>query len=161
MPGIAATCDAQLTAVGPSGKRVIPAAQFFLGPLSTALAPDELLVEIKLAPWLPGRRWGFQEFARRRGDFAIAGVAAYYDVDDAGRAKNAHIGVIGACIRPHRVAAAEAQLNGRKVDSAVIAAAAKALCAEIEPPEDLHASAEYRRSLAGTLLERVLLAASK
>ena len=160
MPGIAATCDAELTAVGPSGKRVIAAAEFFLGPLSTALAFDELLLEVKLAPWAPGRRWGFQEFARRRGDFAIAGVAAYYDVDEAGRAKNAHVGVIGACTRPHRVAAAEAELNGRKADSGVIAAAAKALSAAVEPPDDLHASAEYRASLAGTLLERVLIEAS-
>ncbi len=161
MPGIAATCDAEMTAIGPGGKRVIRAADFFLGPLSTALAPDELLVEVKLAPWAPDRRWGFQEFARRRGDFAVAGVAAYYDVDAQGLAANAHVGVIGACALPHRVAAAEAELNGRRVDAKVIAAAAKALAASVEPPEDLHASAEYRASLAGTLLERVLTHASR
>jgi carbon-monoxide dehydrogenase medium subunit len=161
MPGIAATCDAEMTAIGPNGKRVIRAADFFLGPLSTALAPDELLVEVKLAPWAPGRRWGFQEFARRRGDFAVAGVAAYYDVDAQGRAANAHVGVIGACTLPHRVPAAEAALNGQRIDEKVIAAAAKALTASVEPPEDLHASAEYRASLAGTLLERVLTHASR
>lgn len=161
MPGVAVTCDAEITAVGPNGKRVIRAADFFLGPLSTALAPDELLVEVKLAPWAVGRRWGFQEFARRRGDFAVAGIAAYYDLDRDGRAVNAHIGVIGACTRPHRVPAAEAELNGKRVDESVIAAAAKALVANVEPPEDLHASAEYRASLAGTLLERVLTQASR
>lgn len=161
MPGVAATCDAEMTAVGPKGKRVIRAADFFQGALSTALATDELLVEVKLAPWAQGRRWGFQEFARRRGDFAMAGVAAYYDPDRDGRATNAHIGVIGACTRPHRVPAAEAELNGKRVDGKVIAAAAKALVASVEPPEDLHASAEYRASLAGTLLERILIAASR
>ncbi|HYD57099.1 MAG TPA: xanthine dehydrogenase family protein subunit M [Burkholderiales bacterium] len=161
MPGIAATCDAEMTAVGPKGRRVIRAADFFLGPLSTALAPEELLVEVKLAPWAAGRRWGFEELARRRGDFAMAGVAAYYDLDAEGRATNAHIGVIGACTRPHRVAAAEAELNGKRIDAKVIAAAAKALAASVEPPEDLHASAEYRASLAGTLLERVLTHASR
>lgn len=161
MPGVAATCDAEITAVGPKGKRVIRAADFFQGPLSTALAPDELLVEVKLAPWAVGRRWGFQEFARRRGDFAVAGVAAYYDLDRDGRAVDAHIGVIGACTRPHRVPAAEAELNGQRINEKIIASAVKALVANVEPPEDLHASAEYRASLAGTLLERVLTQASR
>jgi carbon-monoxide dehydrogenase medium subunit len=161
MPGITVTCDAELTAIGPKGKRVIQAKDFFHGPLSTALGSDEILVEIRLAPWKPGRRWGFEELSRRRGDFAMAGVAAYYDLDKDGRATNAHVGVIGACTRPHRVAAAEEAINGKKVDAATIGAAGKAMSAAVEPPADLHASAEYRASLAGTLLERVLTTASK
>jgi carbon-monoxide dehydrogenase medium subunit len=160
MPGIAVACDAELTLVGAAGTRKAPAATFFLGPLSTALADDELIVELRLPPWPEGRRWAFEEFARRRGDFAIAGVAAYYDVDPAGRAKNVHIAVIGACHRPHRVAAAEAALEGKAVGEGTILAAAKAAAAAVEPPEDLHASAAYRRSLVGTLLERALGRAS-
>src|SRR3954466_6599781 len=101
MPGIAITCDAQIRVLGPKGERTIPAAQFFTGALSTSLADDELIVEVHLPAWPAKRRWGFEELARRRGDFALAGIAAFYDVDSAGKATNAHIGVIGACIRPH------------------------------------------------------------
>jgi len=158
MPGIAATCSAELTIVGPSGRRSTAAENFFVGALSTTLAPDEILVEVKLPPWKPARRWAFEEYARRRGDFAFAGVALYYDVDAAGRVMDAHIGVIGACTRPHRVGPAEAVLNGKPLGAKAVAAACTALCAAIDPPSDLHASADYRRALAGTLLERALTA---
>ncbi len=161
MPGVAVTCDAELALAGSSGSRVVRAADFFLGPLSTALADDELIVEVRLPPWLAKRRWAFEEFSRRRGDFALAAVAVFYDVDEAGRAGNAHVGVIGACHRPHRLAQAEAALNGRVIDESAIRAAASAAAAAVNPPEDLHASAAYRRSLVGTLLERALKRASK
>jgi carbon-monoxide dehydrogenase medium subunit len=156
MPGIAVTCDAEISISGSKGKRLVPAGTFFTGPLSTVLADDELITEVRLPAWPASRRWGFEELARRRGDFAIAGVAAFYDVDGDGKAINAHIGVIGACARPHRIAQAEAALNGRLVDEAAIQAAARAAEKAVEPPEDLHASAAYRRSLVGTLLERAL-----
>jgi len=83
------------------------------------------------------------------------------DEDEAGRASNTHIGVIGACYRPHRLAQAETALNGRAVDKSAIQAAARAASAGVEPPEDLHASAAYRRALVGTLLERALERASR
>jgi len=155
MPGIAVTCDAQIVVAGPKGTRTIAAGQFFTGALSTVLADDELIVELRLPAWPAKRRWAFEEFSRRRGDFALAGIAAYYDLDGT-RAVNAHIGVIGACHRPHRAPQAEALVNGRRLDAASIQAAARALEAALEPPSDLHASAAYRRSLAATLLERAL-----
>jgi carbon-monoxide dehydrogenase medium subunit len=161
MPGIAVACDAQLVLAGSAGRRTVAAADFFTGALSTVLADDELIVEIRLPAWPNNRRWAFEEFAMRRGDFAIAGVAVYYDQDASGRAVNAHVGVIGACTRPHRLLQAEAALNGKTVDAAAIEAAAKAASAEVDPPSDLHASAAYRRSLVGTLLERALQRASK
>lgn len=157
LPGIAVTCDAEIAL---TGSRVVRAADFFLGPLSTTLADDELIVELRLPAWPAKRRWAFEEFARRRGDFALAGVAVYYDEDKAGRAGNAHIGLIGACHRAHRLAEAEAVLDGRVIDKAAIRAAAIAASAAVEPPEDLHASAAYRRALVGTLLERALERAS-
>ena len=160
MPGIAVACDAQLVLTGPSGARTVAAAAFFTGALSTVLRYDELITEIRLPPWPAARRWAFEEFALRRGDFAIAGIAAFYDEDAAGRATNAHIGVIGACTQPHRLAKAEAALNGRKVDAAAIQSTASAASAEVDPPSDLHASADYRRSLVATLLERALQRAS-
>src|SRR5438067_11640337 len=108
MPGIAVTCDAEIRVLGPKGERVIPAGRFFTGALTTALADDEIIVEVRLPAWPAKRRWGFEELSRRRGDFALAGIAAFYDLDAGGKATNTHIGVIGACIRPHRIAQAEA-----------------------------------------------------
>jgi carbon-monoxide dehydrogenase medium subunit len=161
MPGIAVACDAEIKVLGPKGERVIPARQFFTGALSTTLADDEIIFEVRLPAWPAKRRWGFEELARRRGDFALAGIAAFYDQGPDGKATNAHIGVIGACIRPHRIAQAEKVLNGRVVDEAAIQAAARAAEEALDPPSDLHASAAYRRSLAGTLLERALQKAGK
>lgn len=160
MPGIAVACDAELVLRGAGGTRTVAAAGFFTGALSTVLADDELIVEVRLPPWPAARRWAFEEFAQRRGDFALAGIAAYYDLDAAGCAVNAHLGVIGACRRPHRLRKAEDALNGRQVNATAIAAAVAAARSEIEPSDDLHASAAYRRSLAGTLLERALLRAA-
>jgi carbon-monoxide dehydrogenase medium subunit len=160
MPGIAVTCDAEIKVLGAKGERVIPAGKYFTGALSTALADDEIITEVRLPAWPAKRRWGFEELSPRRGDFALAGIAAFYDVDAGGSATNTHIGVIGACTRPHRIAQAEAALNGRVVNEAAIQAAARAAEEALDPPSDLHASAAYRRSLAGTLLERALQRAS-
>ena len=160
LPGIAVACDGEIRVVGAAGPRAIPAAQFFTGPLSTSLRPDELITELRLPAWPAGRRWGFREYARRHGDFALAGVALFYDADPDGRARNTHIGVIGACSRPHRLFSAEAILNDRIIGEAAIAVTAKAAAAAVDPPQDLHAGADYRRALVGTLTERALRAAA-
>jgi aerobic carbon-monoxide dehydrogenase medium subunit len=156
MPGIAMTCDAEIAVAGKSGARVIPAAEFFQGALTTALTPDEIIVEVRLPAWPAGRRWGFQEFARRRGDFAMAAAAVFYDEDANGRARNAHVGAIGVGDRPLRLTAAEDVLNGRSIDDATIAQAEAAASATVDPQDDIHASAAYRRALIGTMVERAL-----
>src|ERR687894_570383 len=156
MPGIAVTCDAEIEVVGASGSRTLGAAELFVGPLTTSLQPDEIITGVRLPPWPKARRWGFEEFSRRRGDYALAAVAAYYAEDDKGRARDAHIGVIGAADTPLRLAAAEQALNGRAIDDGAIAAAAQAASAAVDPPDDIHAPAAYRRALVGTLLERAL-----
>ena len=112
------------------------------------------------AAWPSARRWGFQEFARRRGDFALAGVAAFYDLDSAGHATNTHIGVIGVDDRPRRLTAAEAVLNGRTVDANAITATAEMAAQIVDPPDDIHGTARYRRALLATLVERALTSAS-
>jgi len=155
MPGIAITSEAELMIVGSKGKRIDKASDFFKGSLSTSLAPDEILTEINLPPWLVGRRWAFLEFALRRGDFAIAGVALYYDMVG-GNIADIHIGAIGVGDRPLRLHAVEAVLNGRKLDDVAIEDAAKAARESIDPPSDIHAPAEYRRALLTTLLARAL-----
>jgi aerobic carbon-monoxide dehydrogenase medium subunit len=157
LPGVAVTCDAQIVIAGAKGSRTIAAADFFTGALSTSLADDELIVELGLPAWPRERRWAFEEFSRRRGDFALAGVGVFYDADGDGKARDVHIGVIGACLRPHRVPQAEALLNARRLDADTVASAVRTFEAALEPPSDLHASAAYRRSLAGTLLERALM----
>ncbi|HEY1362018.1 MAG TPA: xanthine dehydrogenase family protein subunit M [Xanthobacteraceae bacterium] len=160
MPGIAVTCDAEIGVLGKSGARTIAAADFFQGALTTALAPDEIIVEVRLPAWPAHRRWGFQEFARRRGDFAMAGAAAFYDADESGRARNAHVGVIGVGDRPRRLPSVEALLDGQRLDAATIARAEQAAAAAVDAQEDIHASAAYRRALAGTMVERALLQAA-
>jgi aerobic carbon-monoxide dehydrogenase medium subunit len=160
MPGIAVTCEAEISVAGSGGTRVIRAADFFLGALTTALEPDEIIVEVRLPAWPKGRRFGFQEFARRRGDFAMAGAAVFYDSDAAGKATNAHVGVIGVADRPLRLPDVEAVLNGNAVDEATIARAEQAAAQSVEPTDDIHASAAYRRALTGTMVERALKSAS-
>jgi carbon-monoxide dehydrogenase medium subunit len=157
MPGIVVACDAEIAV---TGTRVIAAKDFFLSALTTALAADEIITEIRLPPWPDGRRFGFEEFALRRGDFAIAAAAVFYDVDTGGRAANAHVGVIGVGDRPTRLPSVEAVLDGARVDAAVIAKASAATSAAVTPQDDIHASAAYRRSLVGTMVERALVAAA-
>ena len=160
MPGIAVTCDAEIIATGPKGERRIAAQDFFVGPLQTTLGTDEIITAVHLPVWPKARRWGFREFSRRRGDFALAGVALFYDPDAAGKATNVHIGVIGMGDKPHRLPMAEVALGGRTIDSAAIAAAAKAAAAEVDPSGDIHAGPDYRRALVATMLERALGRAS-
>jgi aerobic carbon-monoxide dehydrogenase medium subunit len=160
MPGIAVTCDAEIAVTGKTGTRTIKAAEFFLGALTTALEPHEIITEVRLPAWPKGRRFGFQEFARRRGDFAIAGVAVFYDTDGSGKASNAHVGAIGVGDRPRRLTAVEAVLNGTVIDEPAIARAAEAASAAVDPDDDIHAPAAYRRALTGTLVERALRSAS-
>jgi carbon-monoxide dehydrogenase medium subunit len=159
IPGIVVTCDADIAVSGTAGSRVIPAADFFLGPLMTVLAPDEIITEIRLPAWPARRRWGFQEFARRRGDFAMAGAALFYD-DAGGKAANAHVGIIGVGDRPRRLFEVESVLNGRTIDEDTIARAAEVTAATVEAQGDIHASAAYRRALLGTMVERALQSAS-
>jgi len=160
MPCVAVTCEAQIGMLGKSGRRVIAAADFFVGALTTVLPPDEIITEIRLPPWPPARRCGFAEFARRHGDFALAGAAVFCDQDAGGKARNAHVGVIGAADRPLRLAAVEDVLNGSAIDAATIAAAAAAARAAVDPPDDIHAGGAYRRALIGVMVERALTSAA-
>jgi carbon-monoxide dehydrogenase medium subunit len=156
MPGIVLTCEAEIATVATAGPRVIKAADFFVGPLMTVLEPDEIIVDIRFPAWPAQRRWGFQEFARRRGDFAMAAAAVWYDQDAGGKARNAHVGVIGVGDRPQRLQQVEAVLNGSAIDDATIAQAEAAASAAVDPQTDIHASADYRRALVGTMVERAL-----
>jgi carbon-monoxide dehydrogenase medium subunit len=159
MPGIVVTCEAKIAVVGKSGARVIDAANFFQGPLMTALKSDEIITEIRLPAWPAKRRFGFQEFARRRGDFALAAAMLFYD-EEGGKARNAHVGAIGIADRPLRLPAVEQVLNGNKIDETTIANAEAAASASVEPADDIHAGGAYRKALIGVMVERALKSAA-
>jgi carbon-monoxide dehydrogenase medium subunit len=160
-PGLAVTCEAQIVVVGSAGRRAILAADFFVGALMTALEPDEVIVEVRLPPWPKERRFAFEEFSRRKGDFALAGVAVFYDLDGQGRAIDPHIGAIGVTSRPVRLEAAEAALAGRAVDEAAILTAAALADDSLDVADDIHAPADYRAALLKVLLERALRRAAR
>ena len=157
--GLVLALDAQLL-VRRAGAppRAVAAEDFFTGILETAVEPEELLAEVRLPPWPEGACWGFQEFARRPGDFALAGVACRFEVDGApgGRCRSVRIGLIGVGDTAVRARRAESVLEGEAPGPEVFAAAAAAARGEVEPLDDGHASAGYRRHLVGVLIEDAL-----
>ena len=136
--------------------RTVAAERFFTGILETAVEPDELLAEIRLPAWPEGARWGFREFARRRGDFALAGVACRFEVDAAGDCRAVRIALIGVGDTAVRARRAEAVLEDEPPGPEAFAATAAAVREELDPLDDGHASAAYRRHLAGVLVEDAL-----
>jgi aerobic carbon-monoxide dehydrogenase medium subunit len=153
LPAVALAADAELVAAGPAGSRRIPAAEFLRGPFSTALAPEEILIEVRLPAWPGGH--AFTEFSRIHANFAVVGVAALVDLDG-DRVRRAALALTGVAPTAIRATAAERVLAG--ADAAdVTAAAAEAARAGVEgltPAGDLHASPETRLALARTYLRR-------
>jgi CO/xanthine dehydrogenase FAD-binding subunit len=158
-PMLCVLLGARLTIRGPDGRRTIPAAGFHVGPLTTALAETELIEEVWLPDLPPATGWGFEEVARRAGDFAIVAMGATVALAD-GAISAARIAITGAGGVPMRMASAEGVVAGvAALDAALLELAARAVMDAIEPGSDLHASADYRRHLAGALTKRVLKAA--
>ena len=153
LPAVALALDAELVAAGPGGTRVIPAAEFFTGPYSTALAADEILIEIRLPVWPGGH--AFTEFSRVHANFAVVAVAALVELDgDGDRIGRAALALAGVAPTPVRATAAERALAGAPADAGTIRAAADAAATGLSPAGDLHASPETRRGLARTYLRR-------
>ena len=144
LPAACLALGATFTAAGPSGTRQIAASDFFQGFLETALSPDEILTEIRV-PKATGAGWSFQKFNRRAQDWAIVGVAAV-------RGERPGIGLVNMGPVPVRATGAEQALAGGASEAEAAAHAADGL----EPPEDLNASADYRRHLAQVLVRRAL-----
>ena len=159
MPAVAVACEAQFEIKSLRGTRIVPADEFFVSVLTTALEADELLVSIRLPAWPPARRYAFQEFSRRTGDFAMAGCIVFWDDED-GRCANPHVGVFGVADTPLRIRDVERVLLNRPITTNVIAEATSALREAVIPQDDLHAPSAYRSALLGVLLERALLSAS-
>lgn len=152
---IAVLLDAEMEAANAGGARRIPASDFFRTVFTTALEPDELLVEARLPKPAPSTRVGFQQFSRRAGDFAVAMAAVALDVRG-GRVAGARIALGGVSDRPVRAAGAEEALAGGPAERGALAEAAEAAAREVDPLEDIHGSAEYRRDLVRVLTRRAL-----
>jgi len=158
LPLMAMLLDAELHVAAPSGKRCIAARDFFVDALTVDLAGDELVTEIVLPKLPPQTGWGFEEVARRHGDFALAAVAITLTVA-AGEITQARVALTGVGPTPCRIDAAEALLTGHALEPNLTLRAIAAVRAAITPETDLHASADYRRHLAGVLTGRTIDAA--
>ncbi len=110
-PGVAVACDAVVEIASAKGRREMRAADLFIGSLQTCLASGDVIVAVRFPRWPENRRWAFEEFSRRRGDFALAAIAAWYDLDIDGIVKDTRIGIIGASDIPMRAIAAEATIK--------------------------------------------------
>jgi carbon-monoxide dehydrogenase medium subunit len=157
-PAVLTALEGTVVARGPRGERVVPAGDLFETYLTTRLAADELLVEVRLPSMPEGAGYAFEEFARRHGDFAIVGVAAVV-VLDGDRCVRARLATAGAGAVPLRLRAAEAALERDGLGDEAIRAAARQAAGLVAPDSDLHASADYRRHLTEVLTARALLRA--
>jgi carbon-monoxide dehydrogenase medium subunit len=158
-PAVLIALDGEVIVRGPRRQRVIRAADLFQTYLTTTLAPDEVLVEVRLPALEGGSGWAFEEFARRHGDFAIVGVAAVLVGEGTGsevRCRQARLATAGVAPVPVRLREAEAILEREGIGDASIAAASAAAATAVSPDSDVHASADYRRHLTGVLTTRAL-----
>ncbi len=151
----AVTLGAEIVAVSSRGRRVIAAEHYFEGMMVTALADDELLLEARIPLLAPNARFGFYEFSRRAGDYAIAMALTTFVLQD-GVIVEPRLGLGGAEGRPRRMFAAEAALKGQKPSAEIFRAAAEAAAGAVDPLEDVHADAEFRLDLVRAVTRRAL-----
>jgi aerobic carbon-monoxide dehydrogenase medium subunit len=160
LPAVCAAHDAEIEIASTRGVRAVPFRDFAAGFMATIVEPDEIVTAIRLPLWPVGHVHGFREFARRRGDFAIAGAAVLLDAGPDARVRRAAIALCGIASSPIRLGEAEALLTAGKLDTAAIKSAA-ALARAIEPLSDIHAGADYRRHLAEVMTRRALADAAR
>jgi CO/xanthine dehydrogenase FAD-binding subunit len=157
LPAVVAALDGELVIRGQGGARTVPASEFFLSYYTTALDPAELLIEVRVPPVPPRTGWAFQEVSRRHGDFALVGVAALLTVDEGGVIRRARLAFTGAAPTPLRPHAAETMLVGERPGEELFRAAAERASEDLDPHDDIHATADYRRQVGGVLARRALL----
>jgi carbon-monoxide dehydrogenase medium subunit len=156
LPAVMVALDARLTLRRAGGERTLVAGDFFVGLLTTALASDELLTEIALPPWPARTGSSVHEVAKRRGDFALGGVAVMLTLDPEGRVARARIVGFGVGPGPMRLADAERSLVGGAPTPPALVEAGRLASASVDPSDDIHASGAYRKRLVGVLATRAL-----
>jgi CO/xanthine dehydrogenase FAD-binding subunit len=159
LPAVARALDAEFVVRSQAGERVIPAAEWFEGYLTTSRRPDELLVEVRFPAAGRGTGVSFLEVARRHGDFAIVGLATSLTLSD-GAISDARLALSGLSDVPVRAAAAEDLLVGERPSAELFDEAARCAIADADPPSDLHGSSDYRKAIAAALVRRGLRAAT-
>jgi carbon-monoxide dehydrogenase medium subunit len=159
LPMVVLALDGRLTLASAKGTRVVEAREFFTGPLTTAMRPDELLTEIDLAA-PPATGWAVEEIARRAGDFAIVAVVALVSLDARARVAQARLAFGGVAATPVRASAAEDVLRGQEPSRERLAEAALLARDALSPQSDAFVSGAYRRHLAGVLARRALVRAA-
>jgi carbon-monoxide dehydrogenase medium subunit len=156
LPALALLLDAGLVLRSLNGQRTVHAKDFFESYMTTAIEPVELLAEIRFPAWLPRSGWAIQEVSRRAGDFAMVGVVALLTGNGNGSCEDARIALFGVDATPVRIEQAEALLKGSRLDNRILPEAARIVSDVLEPDADVHASAEYRKDVAGVLTRRAL-----
>jgi carbon-monoxide dehydrogenase medium subunit len=155
-PLVAVALDARVTLRSLRGERRVAARELFLGPLSTAASPDEILTEVSFPAAPTSGGYGFRELARRPGDFAVVAVACRVSFDAGGGCAGAALAVGGAHGVPLYVAEAERVLAGCRGEEAALREAAEVAARAVDPGGDVHGSAAYRRRMVGVLARRAL-----
>jgi carbon-monoxide dehydrogenase medium subunit len=155
LPAVARALDAEFVVRGPAGERVVPAAEWFEGYLTTSRRPDELLVQVRFPAAGRGTGISFQEVARRHGDFAMVGLATSLTLSG-GTITDARLAFAGMSDVPVRAGGAEDLLAGERPSAELFDEAARRATDGIDPPADLHGSADYRRKVAAALVRRGL-----
>jgi carbon-monoxide dehydrogenase medium subunit len=155
---MAAAFDATVSAQGPNGKREIAFADFPQGYMTPAVGLDEMLLSVRFPAWPAGHGYGFVEFARRHGDFAIASAAALLEEDANGKIKRASLTLGGVGIKPVRMKEVEKALAGQTASEDLFRELCEQ-CRKVDAIEDVHAPANYRQHLAAVLSRRALVAA--
>lgn len=155
LPAVLLALGGEIVAKSSSGSRTIAAGELFQTYFTTALRPDEVLTHVRIPAAGGGQRFGIQEVARKRNDFALAGAAVVANVDPGGACTAARVVLFGVSDRPIRAAAAEQALIGQSLAGGA-AGAAEAAMGGLAPKGDAHASAEYRREVTGVLVRRAV-----
>lgn len=159
LPAVFVALDATMQVRGLRGERSLPAKGFFLDAYTTGIQPDEILTRIDVPDLLPRTGWGFEEYSRRHGDFALIAVATLVTLDSDGVISRARVVIVGVAPMPFRCEAAEAALVGQPPHAVLLDEVGGIVAAAVSPESDLHASAEYRTHLARTFTVRSLSSA--
>ncbi|MDZ7675398.1 MAG: xanthine dehydrogenase family protein subunit M [Acidimicrobiales bacterium] len=161
-PAVALALDAEMEVLSPGGTRTVPAAEFFAGLWTTAIGEDELLVGTSFPVWTGRTGFAVEEFARRSGDFAIAGAAVGVELDAQDRLARCTIGLIGLGTTPGRARDAERQLTGTDLASISSDEVGRLAVADLSSvPSDLHGTADYRTKVGATMVARAWTAATE
>jgi carbon-monoxide dehydrogenase medium subunit len=159
LPALAVALDAELVASGPNAVRTVPADDFFLSYFATALQPNEILTEVRFPAPPKDMAWSVLEVSRRHGDFALVGIVAGLAMErERPIIDQARLVYFGVGATPLRIKEAEEALIGQAPGEAAFDAAAQITSQGIDPSNDIHATAEYRRAVAATLTRRALRA---